>query len=191
MSKKAIDEALGIESIDSFLSDLNVDEKEARAFQEIDGKVKENVDAIDAQMAEYQRNGIQAVDVANIQSSLGELKELIEVSKRTIKRIYEQLTDSEMMIDGELVGSLSKLLEATHLTVSEYITLYRDRMSFYDKVRLEMLKHQQKKELMERKHQMDLEKLDRKSVPEVPAENLYGFSQEDIVNALHKEDLTP
>lgn len=190
MSKKAIDEALGIESIDSFLSDLNVDEKEAQAFREIDGKVKESVDAIDAQVAEYQKNGIQAVDVANIQSSLGELKELIEVSKGTIRRIYDQLTDSEMMIDGELVGSLSKLLEATHLTVSEYITLYRDRMGFYDKVRLEMLKHQQKRELMERKHQMDLEKLDRKNIQDVPAENLYGFSQEDIVNALQKGDLT-
>ena len=162
MSKKALDEALGIESIDSFLSDLNVDDKEAEELRGVDEKVRESVDRIDTQIAEYKKNGIDAVDVSNIQSSLGELAGLIEVSKNTIKRIYEQLSDSEMMIDSELVGSLSKLLEATHLTISEYITLYRDRMAFYDKVRLETLKHNQKKELMERKHQMDLEKLDRK-----------------------------
>lgn len=117
------------------------------------------------------------MDVSNIQSSLGELAGLIEVSKNTIKRIYDQISDSEMMIDSELVGSLSKLLEATHLTISEYITLYRDRMAFYDKVRLETLKHNQKKELMERKHQMDLEKLDRKDQGKgVEVENLYGYS---------------
>jgi len=187
MGKKEIDKALGIGSIDEFLSDLNIDEKEAEGFRNLDEKVKENVDLIDSQIQEYQENGIQAVDVANIGTSLQELKGLIEISKGTIKRIYEQLTDSEMMIDGELVGSLSKLLEATHLTVSEYINLYRDRMAFYDKVRLEMLKHQQKKELLERKHQMDLEKIDRKSKDEpIESENLYGYSQEDIVKTLQE-----
>ena len=187
MGKKEIDEALGIGSIDQFLSDLNVDQKEAEGFRNLDEKVKQNVDLIDSQIQEYQENGIQAVDVANIGTSLQELKGLIEISKGTIKRIYEQLTDSEMMIDGELVGSLSKLLEATHLTVSEYINLYRDRMVFYDKVRLEMLKHQQKKELLERKHQMDLEKIDRKSKDEpIESENLYGYSQEDIVKTLQE-----
>ena len=187
MGRKEIDKALGIESIDSFLSDLNVDPKETEGFHEIDEKVKENVDRIDSQMAEYGKNGIQAVDIANVGSSLEELKGLIEISKGAIKRIYEQLTDSEMMIDSELVGSLSKLMEATHLTISEYITLYRDRMSFYDKVRLETLKHQMKKELMERKHQMDLEKIDRKGKEEPEeTENLYGFSQEEIVKTLQK-----
>lgn len=119
--------------------------------------------------------------------SLSELRGLIEIAKGAIKRIYDQLTDSEMMIDGELVGSLSKLMEATHLTISEYIALYRDRMSFYDKVRLETLKHQMKRELMERKHEMDLEKIDRKG-PKEPeeTENLYGFSQEEIVKQLQK-----
>ena len=189
MSRKELDKALGIDSLDSFLSDLNV-EDEAGKIREVDEKVRESVDRIDSQMEEYRKNGIQAVDVSNIGSSLGELRELIDVSKGTIRRIYDQLADSEMMIDSELVGSLSKLLEATHLTVSEYINLYRDRASFYDKVRLEMLKHEQKKELLERKHQMDLEKIDRKNEgQEVESENLIGFSQEDIVKTLQEQGL--
>ena len=36
VGKREIDKALGIESIDSFLSDLNVDPKEAEGFHEID-----------------------------------------------------------------------------------------------------------------------------------------------------------
>lgn len=48
MGRKEIDEALGIESIDGFLSDLNVDPKEADGFHEVDERVKESVDKIDA-----------------------------------------------------------------------------------------------------------------------------------------------
>ena len=47
MSKKALDEALGIESIDSFLSDLNVDDREAEELRGVDEKVRESVDRID------------------------------------------------------------------------------------------------------------------------------------------------
>ena len=78
-----------------------------------------------------------------------------------------------------MVSALSKLLEATHLTISEYINLFKDRQAFYDKVRLEMMKHQNKKELMERKHQMDLEKLSMVKKDDsntVEAKNMVAYS---------------
>lgn len=189
MSTKKIDEALGINSIDEFLSDLKIDDSEMSSFSEIDSNVKRCVDNIDGQIAEYNKGGIAKVDIANLDSSLGEIRSLIETSKDTIRHIHEQLVDSEL-IDSELVSALSKLLEATHLTISEYINLFKDRQAFYDKVRLEMMKHQNKKELMERKHQMDLEKLSMTKKDEsntVEAKNMVAYSQEDITKMINSD----
>lgn len=47
MSTKKIDEALGINSIDEFLSDLKIDDSEISSFTEIDSNVKRCVDNID------------------------------------------------------------------------------------------------------------------------------------------------
>lgn len=50
MSTEKINEALGIESIDSFLSSLNVDEGEMAKLSEVDQQVKGDIERIDAQM---------------------------------------------------------------------------------------------------------------------------------------------
>lgn len=81
----------------------------------------------------------------DISTSLGHIKELVDISKDSIKCIYQQIVDSEL-IDSELVGSFSKLLEAVHIQISEYIGLYKDRQNFYYKVKLEAIKQQNKLE---------------------------------------------
>ena len=92
MSTKKIDEALGINSIDEFLSDLKIDDSEMSSFSEIDSNVKRCVDNIDGQIAEYNKGGITKVDIANLDSSLGEIRSLIETYPRTTcrQRTYRQ-----------------------------------------------------------------------------------------------------
>ena len=72
-------------------------------------------------MDNYKNGGIEKVDLDDISTSLGHIKELVDISKDSIKCIYQQIVDSEL-IDSELVGSFSKLLEAVHIQISEYIS---------------------------------------------------------------------
>lgn len=187
MSNSKIDKALGITDIDDFLSDLSVD-NDISSFQEIDDEVMKNVDEIDTQIQKYDNCGdIEKIDVGNIQNSLAEIKDLIDVSKMTIKHVYEQVTSMEL-IDSELVQALSKLMESTHIQVQEYINLYRDRMQFFDKMRLKQLDHQLKIMQMDHKHKLDMEKLEAKSEPSQVVENQMAFSQEDVISAIKEAE---
>lgn len=185
MGTKKINEALGIENVEDFLSDLNIDD-DVRQLNNIDEQVKHNVDKIDQQIANYKDGGIQKVDIGDISTNLNEIKDLIAISKDTIRHVYEGIQSSEL-IDSELVGSFSKLMEATHLTISEYINLFKDRLAFYDKVRFEAIKHQHDMEKIKYKHDLDMEKLNSKGGPTVDVtNNVNAFSQEDIVKMLDK-----
>lgn len=192
MSTKKLNDALGLGDggIDEFLDDLNIDDIPNNTFANIDSKVKENIENIDSQIERYNENGVQNLDITNIETSLSEIKDLINISKQTIKHVYDSLVSNEL-VDPELVGSLSKLLEATHITISEYIDLYKNRLAFCDKVKLEMMKFMQKKELMEIKHKYDLEKINIQKVDKVvECENkeMVSYSQEDIISKLKEED---
>jgi hypothetical protein len=127
------------------------------------------------------------VNLDDIDSSLRHINELIEISKDTIRFVYNQLTDSEL-VDSELVSSFSKLLEAVHIQIQEYISLYKDRQSFYYKVRLAAINHSNKLEQIRLKHNLDLEKIEkiRKKGDSVDVENRYTYSQEDLISELDK-----
>ena len=88
MSTQKLNEALGIESIDSFLSSLNVDDSKVQQLNQMDEQVKNDVEKIDSEIQNYKEGGIQAVDLDNIQQPLGHIKELVDISKETIKYIY-------------------------------------------------------------------------------------------------------
>ena len=184
MSTEKINEALGIESIDSFLSSLNVDEGEMAKLSEVDQQVKGDIERIDAQMQKYNEGGVEKVDINDIQHSLGHIRELVEISKNTIRYIYNQL------IDSELVGSFSKLLEAVHIQIQEYIGLYKDRQNFFHKVKLEAIKQANKLEQMRLKQQYDLEKLEKaKKNDAVTVDNMtVAYSQEDLIKSLDEAD---
>lgn len=92
------------------------------------------------------------------------------------------------LIDSELVQALSKLMESTHIQVQEYINLYRDRMQFFDKMRLKQLDHQLKIMQMDHKHKLDMEKLEAKSEPSQVVENQMAFSQEDVISAIKEAE---
>lgn len=184
MSTQKLNEALGIESIDSFLSSISIDDDKLKNLTELDDKFKDEIGKIDATISEYKENGIKNIDMDDIQAPFGHIKELIDVSKNTIHHIYQQLLDSEM-VDSELVGSFAKLMEAFHIQVSEYINVYKDRQNFLYKLKLEDVKQRNKIEQMHIKHQMDLEKIEKsKTSAAMPVENMVSYSQEDFIQQL-------
>ena len=188
MGVKEVNEALGISSIDNFLKDLSTDDPNIGKMDEVDEKVMENVRKIDTSIQHYDKGELEQVDMAEIRNSLDEIRELIESSKDVIKYTHEQICNSELL-DPEVIQAFSKVLESAHLTISEYVGLYKDRMAFYDKVRLKMMDFEQKKELLRMKHDLDMQKAEAKKSKDVPDSNTFTFSQEDIIKTLDREDL--
>lgn len=190
MSTKKINEALGISNIDDFLSDLDVKD-DVEQLEDIDNSMKENIEKIDNQIQTYNEQGVTKIDIYDIQSSLSEIKDLINISKDTIKHVYDSLVLSEL-VDSELVSAFAKLMESTKLTVSEYIQLYKDRLAFYDKVRFESLKHKNDMEKIKYKHDLDMEKINSRTktidIENNNNNNNNAYTQEDIIKMLEEEN---
>lgn len=49
--------------------------------------------------------------------------------------IHEGIMSSEL-IDSELIQAASKFLESMHINIAEFISLYRDKQKFIEKVKL-------------------------------------------------------
>ena len=190
MSTIKINEALGLGSggIDEFLSDLELDTANDK-LNNIDQHIRDDVDQIDNQIKQYDNGGLANLDITKLDSSFAEMKELIEVSKLTIKHVYESVVSSEL-VDSEMVQALSKLLEATHISISEYINMYKSRVDFYDKVRMEILKQQHKLQQMDHKHKLDMEKLNAaKESKSIDTPNNYvSYSQEELIKQMEGLD---
>jgi hypothetical protein len=64
-----------------------------------------------------------------------EIEDMIVLSKKMFKHIYENIITSDL-IDSELIGAASKLLESIHINVAEFISFYKDKQRYMDKIRL-------------------------------------------------------
>lgn len=193
--KEKLDKALGIEdgqSIDDFLDGLDADaQKLEAAMGEMDKTVKEKVEEIDGQLAKYQDDPeTSGLEIANIGASLNEIADVVSTSKDLLRHVYDAIKSTDL-VDPEVVDSYTHLVETIHLSIKEYVDLYRQRVAFYDKARLSMMQFEQKKQLLRMKYDLE-EKLKEKiaqSKKEVIPENMKSFSQEDIIDAL--DDLPP
>lgn len=189
-SKQKLDELLGIQdnsSIDDFLDSMTLELNEAEEnISHIDEKVKSNIKTIDDNISNIKLNGIEnsSLSIQNIDNSLQEIEELIGYSKKIFKHVYESLVSSDL-VDSELVGAAAKLLESIHVNISEFLSLYKEREQFANKIKVMVFQQDQKKELLELKHKYDMEKLQSTKVDNsVQVENLTTYSQEQIVKML-------
>lgn len=189
-SKQKLDELLGIpdnSSVDDFLNSMTLELDEAEEnISHIDEKVKSNIKTIDDNISNIKLNGIEnsSLSIQNIDNSLQEIEELIGYSKKIFKHVYESLVSSDL-VDSELVGAAAKLLESIHVNISEFLSLYKEREQFANKIKVMVFQQDQKKELLELKHKYDMEKLQSTKVDNsVQIENLTTYSQEQIVKML-------
>lgn len=193
-SKQKIDQLLGIESdqsIDSFLDDLSEEtSKINETFQEIDSNVKDKIQEIDKDIAEVQSGKTNSIlALQNMELSMKEIEDMIDLSKKLFKHIYMNITSSDL-IDSELIAAAAKMLESIHINIAEFVQLYRDKQHFIEKIKIMVFQQEQKKELMKLKHQYDMEKLQMKNTDK-EAENaeMIAYSIEDITRIMHQDEL--
>lgn len=183
MSNQKLDELLGISNgIDDFLNSLSVDTISDQ-IQNVDQSIHNNINVIDSQLS-----GTSNIDIVKIENSLAEIRELIDTSKSILKHVHASIVTTDLC-DSELIQAFSKLLEAAHLTISEYIDLYKNRLAFLDRIKFAMFQQEQKKELMLLKHKLDMEKMQSKiDDTATDAEGLFAYSVEDVTKMLNEVD---
>lgn len=192
-SKQKIDQLLGIkddQSIDSFLDDLSFETDEIQnTFSDIDDKVKENLQNIDNNINDIQAGKTDSIlALKNMDLSMKEIEDLIGMSKRMFKHIYENIVSSDLL-DSELISAAAKMLESVHINIGEFLQMYRDRQRFIEKIKLMVFQQEQRKELMALKHKYDLEKAAAKNEPTaVEAENVMAYSIEEITRLMHNKE---
>jgi len=195
MSKEQINAVLGItdgQSIDDFLDGLGSDTASlSSTFQTIDSGVKGAVEKIDESFKQVQAqpdSSASILAIKDIDLSLKEVEELIDLSKKLFKHIYQNVITSDL-IDSEVVGATAKLLESIHINIAEFLSVYKDKQKFYDKIRVMVFQQDQKKELMMLKHKLDMEKAAAKlDDGAIDAETTSVYNQEDIVKLLADAD---
>lgn len=201
-TKNKLDAILGItedSSIDDFLNNISNDsDSVSNAVQDIDQKIKDSISTVDVGLKTISDKSTLPANLLDlskinsvtdgIESSLNEVKDLIDVSKKLIMHVYQSVTCSDL-VDPEIISSFAKLIESTRINIADYLELYKSRLAFYDKMRLSIFQQQQKIELLNIKHIHDMEKIKTSSQAEnaIP-ENMHTFSQEEVVKMLDLED---
>ena len=195
-SKEKIDAIFGItggKSVDDFLDELSLDtNKIQQTMANIDSTVKDAIDGIDSQMSiltNSTNDQTSILSMKDMELSLKEIEEMVQLSKQIFKHISDSILATDL-IDSELVHSAAVLMEGIHINISEFVSLYKSKQNFIDKVKFSILQQQQKKELLQFKHDLDMQKLKTKDpdqVVDVTSESKV-FRQEDIVNALKDID---
>lgn len=183
-----LNEALGVESIDEMLDSISLDTPEeiTTLNDNISQAIEKSSNQIDTQITEY--NNGKDISLPLMEQSLNEISELINVSKAIIKKVYENIATNEF-VDSELVTAASQLIQSTHMSVSTYIDLYKEKKRFYNSVAMKMLDHKNKLELLQRKHEYKMIELEKGSKSESEVDDKINFSQAGIMKALQEMNL--
>lgn len=191
-TKQKLDEMFGItdgKTVDDFLDGLNLDaQKIEDTMSSIDDGVKAQMKQIDECSKGIMENpGDSVLQIKTMDDSLKQVEDLVVLAKGIFKHIYESVMASDL-IDSELVQSLANLMEGIHLNIQEFISLYRDKANFVNKIKTLVFQQQQKKELMRIKHEYDMEKLKFKDGPQtIDAESTVVFDIDSIVRQLDEK----
>lgn len=191
-TKQKLDEMFGItdgKTVDDFLDGLNLDaQKIEDTMSSIDDGVKAQMKQIDECSKGIMENpGDSVLQIKTMDDSLKQVEDLVVLAKGIFKHIYESVMASDL-IDSELVQSLANLMEGIHLNIQEFISLYRDKANFVNKIKTLVFQQQQKKELMRIKHEYDMEKLKFKDGPQtIDAESTVVFDIDSIVRRLDEK----
>lgn len=139
-TKDKINEVLGItsgSSIDSFLSDLDLETNEVKkTFDDIDADIKNGLQEVDDKLATLQNDGQtdSILAIKDINTSMQQVENLITLSKQIYSHIAESILGTDL-VDAELINAAAKLLESLHINIAEFISMYRDKQKFVDKIK--------------------------------------------------------
>ena len=112
-------------------------------------------------------------NMVNVESAFKSIEDLVDTTKQMIGTVYSIISSCDVL-DSETVSAAASLITSTKQLIAEYLGLYKQRVKFFDNVKMETLKQQHRLELMERKYQLDEEKWNRQNTKPTEAEDITG-----------------
>lgn len=198
INKSRLDQLLGIQDGQSFEDYMNevystedtqsvIDqtakliEETKEKVDEIEGQFQSNIQAIDENTNQIQtalrdKDGSASVridNMVNVESAFKSIEDLVDTTKQMIGTVYSIISSCDVL-DSETVSAAASLITSTKQLIAEYLGLYKQRVKFFDNVKMETLKQQHRLELMERKYQLDEEKWNRQNTKPTEAEDITG-----------------
>lgn len=203
INKDRLNELLGIQEGQSFEDYMNeatapvhdtqsvidqtaqlIEETKAKV-DEIDEKFQQNLQVIDEAKNQVQNssgidsNGSASVridNLVNVENAFKSIEDLVDTTKQMIANVYGIISSCDVL-DSETVAASASLIGETRQLIAEYTSLYKQRIKFFDNVKMEQLKQEHRLELLERKHQLDMEKWNNQHSTPAEAEDITNKSK--------------
>ena len=210
INKDRLNELLGIkegQSFDDYMNDgmsdmsdtQSVIDQTAQLIQDTKDKVSEmdeqlnhQIEIIDQgklQIQSMDENGSasQRIDtMVNVENAFKSIEDLVDTTKQMIANVYGIISSCDVL-DSETVTAAASLIGETRQLIGEYTSLYKQRVKFFDQVKMEQLKQQNRLELLERKHQLEMEKYDKQH-PSVPADAMEIKDGQEVPSGMVQVD---
>ena len=202
INKSKLDELLGIhdgQSFDDYMSEsigetpeqddaqqvidqtTKMLEEAKNKVSEIDGKFQQNIQVIDDAQSQIQANmrdgdgsaSIRIDNMVNVESAFKSIEDLVDTTKQMIGTVYSIISSCDVL-DSETVSAAASLITSTKQLIAEYLGLYKQRVKFFDNVKLEMMKQEHRLELLREKYRLDEEKQNRLTSKPAEAQEVTG-----------------
>ena len=191
INKDRLNELLGIHEGQSFDDYINegtsmdqtqsvIDETQAlinetqSKIEDIDEKFQSNMQVIDDAQTKLQcsrdteGSAANRIDtLVNVEGAFKSIEDLVDTTKSLLGHAYGIISRCDVL-DSETVGAAASLIGETRQLIAEYTGLYKQRVKFFDNVKMEMLKQKNKEDLMRLKYQLDREKEEWKMKNKTP-----------------------
>ena len=191
INKDRLNELLGIQEGQSFDDYINegtsMDQKQSVIYEthalinetqskieDIDKKFQSNMQVIDDAQTKLQcsrdteGSAANRIDtLVNVEGAFKSIEDLVDTTKSMLGNVYGIISSCDVL-DSETVGAAASLIGETRQLIAEYTGLYKQRVKFFDNVKMEMLKQKNKEDLMRLKYQLDREKEEWKMKNQTP-----------------------
>ena len=93
-------------------------------------------------------------NLVNVENAFKSIEDLVDTTKQMLGTVYGIISSCDVL-DSETVGAAAALIGETRQLISEYTSLYKQRVKFFDNVKMEMLKQQHRIELLKMKEESE------------------------------------
>ena len=202
INKSKLDELLGIhdgQSFDDYMNESIVEtpqqdeaqqviDQTAKMLEEaknkvegIDGQFQHNLQVADDNTQQIQQSlrdsqgsaSVRIDNMVNVESAFKSIEDLVDTTKQMIGTVYSIISSCDVL-DSETVSAAASLITSTKQLIAEYLGLYKQRVKFFDNVKMEMMNQDHRLELLREKYRLEEEKQNRLMSKPVEAQDVTG-----------------
>ena len=160
-------------------------------MDEIEGKFKSNIQTIDEAKSQIQsrmRDGdgsasVRIDNLVNVEGAFKSIEDLVDTTKQMVGTVYSIISSCDVL-DSETVSAAASLITSTKQLIGEYLGLYKQRVKFFDNVKLEAMKQEHRLELLREKYKLDQEKWNAMNSKPTEANVVNGEGSGNVPNGM-------